>query len=92
MGISGNEINYRGVDIPLPQPFLIRPCDFIPIDLSLAPKQSITLPPYQYTGTVTCSTAPSLASDTPIIHAPMGFEASQLPYSMAYGGTLIPVT
>ena len=29
MGISGNEINYRGVSLPLPQPFLIRPCDLI---------------------------------------------------------------
>ena len=29
MGISGDEINYRGVNLPLPQPFLIRPRDLI---------------------------------------------------------------
>jgi len=27
--ISGDEIYYRGVNLPLPQPFLIRPCDLI---------------------------------------------------------------
>jgi hypothetical protein len=29
VGISGDEINYRGVNLPLPQPFLIRPCGLI---------------------------------------------------------------
>ena len=29
MDISGDEIYYRGVNLPLPQPFLIRPCDLI---------------------------------------------------------------
>jgi len=27
VGILGDEINYRGVNLPLLQPFLIRPCD-----------------------------------------------------------------
>jgi hypothetical protein len=31
VGISGDEINYRGADLPLPKPSLIHPCDFIPI-------------------------------------------------------------
>ncbi len=53
----------------------------------VAPKQFITLPPLV---TVACPAAPSLAPDAPIIEAPTGFEASRLPYSMAYGGTLIP--
>ncbi len=34
----------------------------------------------------------SMALDAPIIHAPTGFDASWLTYSMSYGGMLIPVT
>jgi len=44
----------------------------------------------RFTGTVACPAAPTLATDAPIIDAPTGFEASRLPYSMAYDGTLIP--
>ena len=29
MGILGNEVNYRGADLPLPKSFLICPCDLI---------------------------------------------------------------
>ncbi len=88
VGILGNEVNYRGADLPLPKYFLIRPCDLILLICCCT--EAIYHP--SALSTVACWAAPSLASDAPIIHAPMGFEASQLQYSMAYNGMLIPVT
>jgi hypothetical protein len=91
VGILSYEMT-RGVDLPLPNPFqFVRVISFR-IAIRHAPKQSITLPPYRFSGTVAYLVAPSLAPDAPIIDALTGFKASRLPYSMAYGGTLIPVT
>jgi hypothetical protein len=67
----------RGVDLPLPNPLqFVRVISFR-IAIRHAPKQSITLPPYQFSGTVACPAAPSLAPDAPIIDALTGFEASR---------------
>ena len=70
----------RGVDLPLPKPFLFFRVMFYRIAIRRAPKQSITLPPFRFSGTVACPAAPSLAPEAPIIDAPAGFEASRLPY------------
>jgi hypothetical protein len=74
----------RGVDLPLPNPLqFVRVISFR-IAIRRAPKQSITLPPYRFSGMVACPAAPSLAPDAPIIDAPTGFEASRLPYSIIW--------
>ncbi len=89
VGISSDEI-IRGCRLTPPKPFQFIHVISFRIVIRRAPTQSITLPPYRFSGTVACPAAPSLAPDAPIIDAPTGFKASRLPYSMAYGGTLIP--
>ena len=45
VGISGDEINYRGADLPLPKPFFQFVCviSLLPQFVVAAPKQFITL-------------------------------------------------
>jgi hypothetical protein len=90
VGISSDEMTRGVCRLTPPKPFLFFRVIFYRIAIRRAPKQSITVPPFRFSGTVACPAAPSLAPDAPIIDAPTGFEASRLPYSMAYGGTLIP--
>jgi hypothetical protein len=80
VGISSDEMTRGVCRLTPPKPFLFFRVIFYRIAIRRAPKQSITVPPFRFSGTVACPAAPSLAPDAPIIDAPAGFEASRLPY------------